>query len=75
MAKWSDISKILNRIIPGPKSLMETPNIEQYMGLNSFVKTLEPVKKLLTRRSQDGGGIGRGDHFLSYKFIERTTER
>ena len=21
-------------------------------------------------RSQDGGGIGRGDHFLSYKFIE-----
>ena len=26
-------------------------------------------------RSQDGGGLGRGDHFLSYKFIERTTER
>ena len=26
-------------------------------------------------RSQDGGGIGRGDHFLSYKFIERTIER
>ena len=25
--------------------------------------------------SQDGGGIGRGDHFLFYKFIERTTER
>ena len=23
----------------------------------------------------DGGGIGRGDHFLSYKFIERTIER
>ena len=22
--------------------------------------------------SQDGGGIGRGDHFLPYKFIERT---
>ena len=27
------------------------------------------------RRSQDGGGIGRGDHFVSYKFIERTIER
>ena len=27
------------------------------------------------RRSQDGGGIGRGDHFLSYKFIKRITER
>ena len=26
-------------------------------------------------RSQDGGGIGRGDHFLSYKFMERTIER
>ena len=26
-------------------------------------------------RSQDGGGIGRGDHFLFYKFIERTTAR
>ena len=26
-------------------------------------------------RSQDGGGIGRGDHFLSYKFIQRTIER
>ena len=26
-------------------------------------------------RSQDGGGIGQGDHFLFYKFIERTTER
>ena len=25
-------------------------------------------------RSQDGGGVGRGDHFLFYKFIERTTE-
>ena len=25
-------------------------------------------------RSQDGGGIGRRDHFLSYKFIERTIE-
>ena len=26
-------------------------------------------------RSQDGGGVGRGDHSLFYKFIERTTER
>ena len=33
-------------------------------------------KKLsIWRRSQDGGGIGRRDHFLFYKFIERTTER
>ena len=26
-------------------------------------------------RSQDGGVTGRGDHFLFYKLIERTTER
>ena len=25
-------------------------------------------------RSQDGRGIGRGDHFLSYKFIKRITD-
>ena len=33
------------------------------------------IKHSLGGRSQDGGGIGRGDHFLFYKFIERTTER
>ena len=33
------------------------------------------LKSLPRGRSQDGGGIGRGDHFLFYKFIERTTER
>ena len=32
-------------------------------------------KKRERGRSQDGGGIGRGDYFLFYKFIERTTER
>ena len=32
-------------------------------------------KKIFRGRSQDGGGIGRGDLFLFYKFIERTTER
>ena len=32
------------------------------------------VKNLPVGMSQDGGGIGRGDHFLSYKFIERTIE-
>ena len=32
-------------------------------------------KRYSVGRSQDGGGIGRGDHFLFYKLIERTTER
>ena len=30
---------------------------------------------MIEQRSQDGGGIGRRDHFLFYKFIERTTEQ
>ena len=33
------------------------------------------LQKLEIGMSQDGGGIGRGDHVLFYKFIERTTER
>ena len=31
--------------------------------------------KELVHAKEDGGGIGWGDHFLSYKFIERTIER
>ena len=31
--------------------------------------------RVLGRGSQEGGGIGRGDHFLPHKFIERTFER
>ena len=26
-------------------------------------------------RSQDGGGVGRGEHFLPHKFIKRTFKR
>ena len=33
------------------------------------------AKWALEMKHEDGGGIGRGDHFLFYKFIERTTER
>ena len=41
----------------------------------NFREMLAGTKNKLLRRSQDGGGLGRGDHFLSYKFIKRTTER
>ena len=27
------------------------------------------------RRSQDGGGVGQGEHFLPYKFIKRAFKR
>ena len=45
--------------------------------INLHILLLFPVcikKKEEGGRSQDGGGIGRGDPFLFYKFIERTTE-
>ena len=42
----------------------------------SALGTKALIKNLKDRgRSKDGRGIGRGDHFLFYKFIERTTER
>ena len=31
----------------------------------------QEIKRRLRGRSQDGGGIGRGDHFLFYKFIRK----
>ena len=31
--------------------------------------------QIFKKELKDGGGIGRGDHFFSYKFIERTIER
>ena len=36
---------------------------------------LDSILKIRDRKSQDGRGIGWGDHFLSYKFIKRITER
>ena len=46
------------------------------MEILNFKNTVTDIfKEFLGGRSQDGGGIGRGDHFLFYKFIERTTER
>ena len=43
----------------------------------SLVKILNENFKFRNKvenRSQDGRGIGWGDHFLSYKFIKRTSE-
>ena len=47
----------------------------KYMVRNARLDESQPAIKIVWRGSQDGRGIGRGDHFLSYKFIERTTER
>ena len=40
---------------------------------NTFFKIY--FKKRVWKKVQDGRGIGWGDHFLPYKFIERTFER
>ena len=52
---------------------METCKID--MLLSSVIKLSGLLKYIIPGRSQDGRGIGRGDHFLFYKFIERTTEQ
>ena len=52
--------EIKRRLLPGRQVMSNLDNI---------------LKNRDRGRSQDGGGIGRGDHFLFYKFIERTTER
>ena len=41
----------------------------------NFREMLAGTKNKLLKRSQAGGGLGPGDHFLSYKFIQRTIER
>jgi len=33
------------------------------------------IKKSKIGRSQDGGGVGRGEHFLPHKFIKRAFKR
>ena len=50
--------------------------IKRRLFLGRKVMTnLDSILKSRDRRSQDGGRIGRGDHFLPYKFIERTIQR
>ena len=36
---------------------------------------LYKIRYVVWGRSQDNGGIGRQDHFLPYKFMERTIRR
>ena len=52
----------------------ETPRVQESQSNSSriVVKTTKAID--IGGRSQDGRGIGRGDHFLSYKFMERRIE-
>ena len=40
-----------------------------------FANKVHLVKTMVLRRSQDGGGVGRGEHFLPHKFIKRAFKR
>ena len=40
---------------------------------NNILRKELYIKSL--RRSQDGGGVGRGEHFLPHKFIKRAFKR
>ena len=62
----------------------QTMVLEKTLESSLDSKDIKPVNpkgtwiftaRLILGRSQDGRGIGWGDHFLPYKFIERTTER
>ena len=50
------------------------PSGEAFRGAQKEYVSM-PIVRISHGRSQDGRGIGWGDHFLSYKFIERTIER
>ena len=55
--------------------LWRQPHSGERSSLRVDEQMIEKIMKRTNGRSQDGGGIGQGDHFLFYKFIERTTER
>ena len=40
-----------------------------------FTNLENSLKREGRGRSQDGGGVGRGEHFLPHKFIKRTFKR
>ena len=49
-----------------------------FLNIWTIFRNTQQVLKQLRKdggESQDGRGIGQGDHFLPYKFIERTFER
>ena len=46
----------------------------QQMKIFSFA-TIPFTKDFLGGRSQDGGGVGRGEHFLPHKFTKRAFKR
>ena len=76
--RWGDSGNSV-RLFLGSKITADgdcSHEIKRRLFLGRKVMTnLDSILKSRDRRSQDGRGIGRGDHFLPYKFIERTIQR
>ena len=74
--RYTFLNAEFQRIARKDKSAFLSDQCKEIEQNNRMGKTRDLFKKIrATGRSQDGRGIGRGDHFLPYKFIERTIER
>ena len=58
----------------GIKTIPKEKKWKKANWLSEEVLQITVKRREVKGRSQDSGGIGRGDHFLSYKFIESTIE-
>ena len=74
--RYTHLNAEFQRIARRDKAFLSDP-CKEIKENNRMGKTGDLFKKIRGRvgRSHDGRGIGWGDHFLPYKFIERTIER
>ena len=60
--------------IPRRKEIFHLLQFQQLLPLKNQIICFS-LKHYSWERSQDGGGVGRGDHFLPHKFIKRAFKR
>ena len=74
--RYTHLNAEFQRITRRDKAFLSDP-CKEIKENNRMGKTRDLLKKIRGRggSSQDVRGIGQGDHFLPYKFIERTIER
>ena len=80
LMRWMNLEPIIQSEVSHKNKYtisMHIWNLERWYWWNNLQgsnRDTDIKNRLVVGRSQDGGGIGRGDHFLPYKFIERTFE-
>ena len=75
---WHHILGRCAKYLKYAKAVHQNPHVLPMTFITSHQKSYQHTviqSRQCGGKSQDGGGIGRGDHFLSYKFIKRTIER